>query len=156
MNLACAILAGFSVSTKVVRNVNEKWTSRKKRQREQRSNKWNYSCHRQTFPLKLILQFFSLSSDKFINFHHPFAVSRSSSSLEKHNKNWFINRSTVKSFESFSPACVISISRSPFCVSWSAHKRWLIILPLSLSGDFNFLFFFLRQFATLHESPLFG
>lgn len=71
-------------------------------------------------------------------------------------KNWFINRSTVKSFESFSPACVISISRSPFCVSWSAHKRWLIILPLSLSGDFNFLFFFLRQFATLHESPLFG
>lgn len=38
-------------------------------------NKWNYSVIRKLSAKWMNLQFFFLSSDKFINFHHPFASS---------------------------------------------------------------------------------
>lgn len=47
------------------------------------SNKWNYSVIRKLSANWMNLQFFFLSSDKFINFHHPFASSRVKSRVDR-------------------------------------------------------------------------
>ena len=108
---------------------------------EKRFNKWNYSV------IELILQFFLLSSTNLL-----ISIIRSVEYLRRHfawrrrGKNWFINRSTWKSrfYQGRLSACVFESSLVAFFLSRDPHKRWLIILLLSLSFSlltrFNFLF----------------